>query len=123
MASLEQNIKEENLWKTPAQILIESIPKEDRGHFVVYHLSKALNIYNRHGRAMRIRTKIPAEKYESFEKMPTYPQLPSDMLKWTKKTFNATDLDIQNLVTTYSAICPNFGCFDPNDVGQMCCPF
>ncbi|XP_055377026.1 uncharacterized protein LOC129609153 [Condylostylus longicornis] len=111
--------------KTPGQKLIHSIPKEDRAHFIVYHLAEELNNCSIRSRTQIVLPNdvgIPYDKYLEFKNITTYDNFSKDLLDWTKIILATDNTGINKFVRTRSA-CPSWGCFDPNDIGQMCCPF
>lgn len=45
------------------------------------------------------------------------------MLSWVKDTYGMTDEDVAEFVSHNNICLPNGTCFNPGDVGQVCCPF
>jgi len=121
----EKILDTKNWIKTPGTQLIESIPMEDRADFILYHLSEALNAYSIQPK-IEVRlpreADIPIEKYLKFKNMTTYDEFSKNLLSWTKVVLGTNNVGVHEFVMTKRA-CPPWGCFDPNDIGQMCCPF
>uniref|UniRef100_T1GE40 Uncharacterized protein n=1 Tax=Megaselia scalaris TaxID=36166 RepID=T1GE40_MEGSC len=102
----------------------------NKGHFILYNLSKEINL--KFGRTnINLSSAIPKDKVEKFQSMNIPVHFSSNLLRWTQNKLNLNNSDINQLRTTYSdddstttLVCTGGGyCFNPNDIGAMCCPF
>ncbi|KAL5293464.1 hypothetical protein ACFFRR_011903 [Megaselia abdita] len=116
--------------ETPGHNLIETVSNEDKGFFILYNLCEGIN--SKFGRTnINLSSAIPKDKVEKFKNMNIPGSFSTNLLRWTQNKLNLNNSDINQLRTTYSQdtstttlVCTGGGyCFNPNDIGAMCCPF
>lgn len=47
----------------------------------------------------------------------------TNLLAWTKDTFELDDAEVDTLVQNERVCKPSKGCYDPGDIGGHCCPY
>lgn len=125
-----------NLYRTPSQIVMDSVPAADRPNFVAYHISIALNERRRSDVVFKpVLETIPSEKRAEFSRISTPPNFSANLLDWTELELvpfkNGNQSVMGELLgaktTAHTAevmnVCFPSGCVDPNDAGYLCCPF
>lgn len=123
-------------YRTPSQIVMDSVPVVDRPNFVAFHISIALNERGRNDVVFKpVLETIPSEKREEFLRITTPPNFSTNLLDWTelelvpfKNGNQSTNGEVlgargsQHIGEVVNVCFPN-GCVDPNDAGYLCCPF
>ncbi|KAJ6643953.1 hypothetical protein Bhyg_08918 [Pseudolycoriella hygida] len=122
--------KEVRLHRTPAQMVMDNISKEDRPSFVAYHLSIALHARHRNDVEFKPRVDtIPREKREEFAQIHTPPNFSFNLLDWTElelvpyKNGHGIQSEPFDETAKVSTVCFPNGCVYANDAGELCCPF
>lgn len=103
-----------------AQQYFDAVAPEDREAFIKYYLDKALE-----ERIPGHTSITPADfsfiTYQDFVEPPQ--DFAANLLNHFETSFGMTDEDVYDFVR-YAMICfPSGYCFDPDDVGNICCPF
>ncbi|XP_065089595.1 uncharacterized protein LOC135710827 [Ochlerotatus camptorhynchus] len=103
-----------------AQRYFDAVAPEDQEAFIKYHLDKALE-----ERIPEHTSITPADfSFIIYEELVEPPQdFAANLLNHFETSFGMTDRDVYSFVR-YAMICfPSGYCFDPDDVGTICCPF
>ncbi|CAD7082025.1 unnamed protein product [Hermetia illucens] len=116
------------LAKTPAQALLDSVGEEDKNLFIKYHLSLAINKYGNRSTPICLTkdAKIPESKQKLFRAKGI--QAPKDfhqnLYNWVRADLQVPEPMMAEVVTSSVVCFPDINlCFDPNDIGSVCCPF
>ncbi|XP_037906813.1 uncharacterized protein LOC119648965 [Hermetia illucens] len=112
--------------RRPGQDFIDKVDDEDKGDFIRFHLARAVNKYGNLQNKINIRsdTDIPQDKYDDFMEATPPKDFHKNLYDWARNDLNLTDPMITNLVTV-TVVCYTDSdvCYNPNDVGSLCCPF
>lgn len=105
---------------SPAQRYFDAVAPEDKEAFIKYHLDKALE-----QRIPSHTSATPADFsfiiYQELVEPP--PDFAANLLNHFETSFGMTELDVYHFVR-YNMVCfPSGYCFNPDDVGNICCPF
>lgn len=103
-----------------AQRYFDAVAPEDKEAFLKYYLDKALE-----ERDPTYTSMMPADFsfiiYQELVEPP--PDFAANLLNHFETSFDMTELDVYHFVH-YNMVCfPNGYCFNPDDVGNICCPF
>ncbi|XP_058067239.1 uncharacterized protein LOC131216701 [Anopheles bellator] len=110
----------DQLLSSPAQTYFDAVAPEDRENFIKFHLDKALG--------ERLPYYTPGTG-KDFEFSSTYQDAmePEDfsvnLLGHFMGTFGLTETDVIQFVTRNVICFPSGWCFNPDDIGNICCPF
>ncbi|XP_058464920.1 uncharacterized protein LOC131438726 [Malaya genurostris] len=91
--------------QSSAQKYFDSIPESDRDLVIRYQLEKAIE--------QHIEKLYPAPK-----------NFAANLLNYVEKTYGLSDPEVEKSLRDGTVVCtPEGQCFNPGDVGQVCCPW
>jgi len=118
--------------KSKAQMVIESIPEEDRADFIMFHLAKGVN--ELHRTDVQFFAAIDSDHYDRDSQSHDFHQnddefknvdVPDDfsrnLVYWVED--NMASFNRRPARRDEGSVCYPSGCVDPGDIGQVCCPF
>ncbi|XP_058835538.1 uncharacterized protein LOC131692483 [Topomyia yanbarensis] len=107
--------------QSPGQAYLGSIPPNYVDMFVRYHLDKALE--------QRIPNHVSTPPTDIFfhvflQLFPAPKDFANNLLHLVEDIFGLTDEDVERILRSGETVCTPEGlCFNPGDVGTICCPF
>lgn len=105
---------------SPAQRYFNAVSPEDREGFIKYYLDKGLE-----ERIPDYVSITPADFsfviYQELVEPP--PDFAANLLNHFESSFGMTEQDVYHFVRNAMVCFPSGYCFDPDDVGNICCPF
>ncbi|XP_058461076.1 uncharacterized protein LOC131436389 [Malaya genurostris] len=106
--------------KSAAQKYFDAVAPEDHERFIKYHLDKGLEQRIPH----HVSTTPDDFDFIEFQGSVRQPENFSvNLLNHFKSVFGLTDRDVYNYVSRNVVCTPQGQCFNPGDIGQICCPF
>lgn len=103
-----------------AQRYFDAVAPEDKETFIKYYLDKALE-ERIPGHTSLTQADFSFVNFQEPVEPP--PDFAANLLNHFETSFDMTEQDVYDFVR-YVMICfPNGYCFDPDDVGNICCPF
>uniref|UniRef100_A0A182V2Q7 Uncharacterized protein n=1 Tax=Anopheles merus TaxID=30066 RepID=A0A182V2Q7_ANOME len=104
---------------TPAQQYFDAVAPEDRENFIKYHLDRALE-----ERLPRHTSSIPKDfEFVAFQDAAEPEHFSLNLLDHFMIAYGLSELDVYAFVALNVICFPSGWCFDPDDVGNICCPF
>ncbi|XP_049295394.1 uncharacterized protein LOC125770124 isoform X2 [Anopheles funestus] len=104
---------------TPAQLYFDAVAPEDRENFIKYHLDKALE-----GRLPHHTSSIPKDfEFLTYQDALEPENFSTNLLDHFMITYGLSEVDVYAFVALNLICFPSGWCFNPDDVGNICCPF
>uniref|UniRef100_A0A182PIL8 Uncharacterized protein n=1 Tax=Anopheles epiroticus TaxID=199890 RepID=A0A182PIL8_9DIPT len=104
---------------TPAQLYFDAVAPEDRENFIKYHLDKALE-----ERLPHHTSTVPKDfEFVSFQDALEPEHFSINLLDHFMIAYGLSERDVYEFVTLNVICFPSGWCFNPDDVGNVCCPF
>uniref|UniRef100_A0A182WBF5 Uncharacterized protein n=1 Tax=Anopheles minimus TaxID=112268 RepID=A0A182WBF5_9DIPT len=104
---------------TPAQHYFDAVAPEDRENFIKYHLDRALE-----GRLPYHTSSIPKDfEFVTFQDALEPENFSTNLLDHFMSAYGLSEVDVLAFVALNVICFPSGWCFNPDDVGNICCPF
>uniref|UniRef100_A0AAG5D9I9 Uncharacterized protein n=1 Tax=Anopheles atroparvus TaxID=41427 RepID=A0AAG5D9I9_ANOAO len=104
---------------SPSQRYFDAIAPEDRENFIKYHLDKALE-----QRIPNYKSSTPNDfEFTTFQDAVEPEDFSVNLLDHFMSAFGLSEVHVFELVALNVICFPSGWCFNPDDVGNICCPF
>ncbi|XP_053676709.1 uncharacterized protein LOC128726891 [Anopheles nili] len=104
---------------SPAQLYFDAVAPEDRENFIKYHLDRGLE-----QRLPHYTSSTPKEfEFSTFQDALEPADFSAHLLDHFMIAFGLTEVDVFEFVTLNVICFPSGWCFNPDDIGNICCPF
>uniref|UniRef100_A0A182KFX0 Uncharacterized protein n=1 Tax=Anopheles christyi TaxID=43041 RepID=A0A182KFX0_9DIPT len=104
---------------TPAQLYFDAVAPEDQANFIKYHLDRALE-----ERLPYHTSSIPKDfEFVAFQDALEPEHFSVNLLDHFMIAYGLSELDVYAFVALNVICFPSGWCFNPDDVGNVCCPF
>ncbi|TMW54218.1 hypothetical protein DOY81_000717 [Sarcophaga bullata] len=124
--------EEEQTMLTPGQQVINAVPDNERGDFIMYELAIALQqveemdvTLSRYLRNLEDIVEHYGRKLTNLKNVPIYGKFPADLLHWLESEFNLNHRSVYNQLRSRSPVMCNAEgvCYSSDKIGCLCCPF